>query len=425
MKVYQILPIAMISMGLIACGGGSGSNNDSTPATPIPVAPATNNTADQAKAKAEAEAKAKAEAEAKAKAEAEAKKKAEEAAKAKAEAEAKANQEQLNKLKEQALVKGLSQAEADKYAENSLNKIDAIAKANLDKAIADKALKDRAITVPTINGVKVHRNIAPFNTSALESGKSATTNVRVDGKPAIYYSHNSLSGTSSRSTGYVVMTINTDGYGLVDGKRVKQKIQGYEKVYFQPYSVVYGTTYHSAVIDDKTVVAKPQSQVDQIAGYAVTDWSLPKEGKATYQGKYFLDREDVINHISNRSSLDKDRLSTGFSYTVDFTGKVGYGSLAYTGDAWSINGGVSLEQGVIEKLNIDGVTTYGVRSTARNRDVKGTYELGLFGPNAEEVAGRVKLDNYSSYHTETGKMFLNNKSQYEIGFAGQRGEITK
>lgn len=49
-----------------------------------------------------------------------------------------------------------------------------------------------------------------------------------------------------------------------------------------------------------------------------------------------------------------------------------------------------------------------INSTARQSFNSGTYQLSFYGPKAEEVAGKVSFDNKDV-----------------VGFAGQRGEITK
>ncbi len=53
----------------------------------------------------------------------------------------------------------------------------------------------------------------------------------------------------------------------------------------------------------------------------------------------------------------------------------------------------------------------------------GNYVVGLFGPNAEELAGRVTINAPSAQvtnGTQTGR-----KDQVEIGVAGVRGSIQK
>lgn len=147
-----------------------------------------------------------------------------------------------------------------------------------------------------------------------------------------------------------------------------------------------------------------------------------------------------------RSTIDiqGDRKTSAYmmniNYTVDFESKTGSGlinNLAYFAPKYDT---LILQQGVLEKLNIDGITTYGIKSNIEgvkrvesgSEVMDGYYELGLYGPNAEEVAGRVVLNNYANNDPHkiynllyNGSLALNKNGGLEFGFAGQRGEITK
>lgn len=345
----------------------------------------------------------------------------------------KAKLEELKKpLIEKALKVGFSAAEADAYATKNVGLKDEVAEANLKSEIGAKANRDRALYIADIDGNAVVNQINAYQSSAYQSG----TKVNFKEPQKVYstgYYHEASSNTSKNAT------------VRIDGKNVTQTRVGNELVLIQPYSVVYGSLLSEASVGNKAIV-KPEDKyyfrVNEVAGYAVTDVSLPKEGKAVYSASTTHGMVDP-----SRAGLQGDHaLQVGnFKYTVDFGGKTGYGSMSLNGYLGPNQGGlgaynngayheVALQQGTLEKIKIDNVETYGVKgsvaTSARFGDdrknytsANGNYVVGLFGPNAEELAGRVTINAPSAQvtnGTQTGR-----KDQVEIGVAGVRGSIQK
>ena len=104
----------------------------------------------------------------------------------------------------------------------------------------------------------------------------------------------------------------------------------------------------------------------------IDNFHVPSSGKFNYVGE----------------ALSQEQTGK-FNYTVDFTAKTGSGSITDIAD------GITLHEGQIGKMshtNPDNtvVSGYGIGSSARsNSGLSGTYKLGFFGPNADEVAGVV------------------------------------
>ncbi|WP_202914457.1 factor H binding protein domain-containing protein, partial [Streptococcus sp. S784/96/1] len=63
--------------------------------------------------------------------------------------------------------------------------------------------------------------------------------------------------------------------------------------------------------------------------------------------------------------------------------------------------GCTIRRGNLTKVNLNGKSVTGVSGSAQ-ANAAGSYTLGLFGPQADEVAGKATID------------------QKEIGFAGQK-----
>ncbi len=381
-KQLNAAALLVLSASLAACSSGSGGGG--TPANPTPVV-----TADKAKL------------------------------------------EELKKpLIEKALKVGFSAAEADAYATKNVGLKDEVVEANLKSEIRAKANRDRALHIADIDGNAVVNQINAYQSSAYQSG----TKVNFKEPQKVYstgYYHEASSNTSKNAT------------VRIDGKNVTQTRVGNELVLIQPYSVVYGSLLSEASVGNKAIV-KPEDKyyfrVNEVAGYAVTDASLPKEGKAVYSASTTHGMVDP-----SRAGLQGDHaLQVGnFKYTVDFGGKTGYGSMSLNGYLGPNQGGlganhlgasheVALQQGVLEKIKIDNVETYGVKGSVATSarfgeknytSANGNYVVGLFGPNAEELAGRVTINAplaQVTNGTQTGR-----NDQVEIGIAGVRGSIQK
>lgn len=161
---------------------------------------------------------------------------------------------------------------------------------------------------------------------------------------------------------------------------------------------------------------------------ATKEFQFPTEGKATYTGVAF------------------DSHSQGtLTYNVDFAKKTGQGSI----EGLEHIGRLTLDQGEIYKSASSG----GMRARGRIsadewknvRDISGDYQLGFYGKNAEEIAGRATLSQspYGAWDSEKSTYLApvksisdkvlspdrhdmnSGKDSFDVGFGGTRGEIKK
>lgn len=173
-----------------------------------------------------------------------------------------------------------------------------------------------------------------------------------------------------------------------------------KRIYELPYSTVTGITGTKLQADGYT----GEVTDIQISGTPTLESALPKMGKVVYKGMAF-----------NKSTNPQDaEIVAGarpgdLVYTIDFDERTGHGKIS----ALQLDyGEFILGKGKLEKINLDGQEVMGVRS---NVDVDksviydnpkyvpaGNYELGIFGPNADSIAGKFK------------------NSAFDIGFGGTR-----
>ena len=194
--------------------------------------------------------------------------------------------------------------------------------------------------------------------------------VKINGKT--YNSGNiDLSGLGE---GIQRVSITEEATGTtVEGDKGKAVRNSILHIYQQPYSIVAGVEVKGGTVTApgfrETLTAEDVS-FDTVRGHATQ--TLPTSGKFNYVGEA-LSQEQT-------GRLD---------YTVDFAAKTGSGSIS------NIAGGITLNEGRIGAMshtNPDNtlISGHGISSTARsNSGLSGTYKLGFFGPNADEVAGVV------------------------------------
>ncbi|WP_308026490.1 factor H binding protein domain-containing protein [Neisseria mucosa] len=173
-----------------------------------------------------------------------------------------------------------------------------------------------------------------------------------------------------------------------------------KRIYELPYSTVTGITQTKRQANGYT-----EEVTDiQISGTPTLESALPKMGKVVYHGDAFNEQTDpvegTIGYGTSPGSLE---------YTIDFDERTGHGKIS----ALQLDfGDIMLRQGKLEKINLDGQEVMGVRSNvdvARSGNPDnpeyapaGNYELGVFGPNADSIAGKLK------------------NSAFDIGFGGTR-----
>ena len=159
------------------------------------------------------------------------------------------------------------------------------------------------------------------------------------------------------------------------------------KIYGQPYSVVVGNGTQTTTSDNYNGTQTTSNfAINKVAGLATLDQNVPTTGKAVYTGGAF-------SAVSDNGKLN---------YLVDFDKRKGSGDI----QGLTEFGAVKLQEGDLTKVNLNGKSVTGVIGNAQ-AIASGSYMLGLFGPQADEVAGKATI------------------AQKEIGFGGTRGEITK
>ena len=173
-----------------------------------------------------------------------------------------------------------------------------------------------------------------------------------------------------------------------------------KRLYELPYSTVTGITKTKLQANGYT----GEVTDIQISGIPTLESALPKMGKVIYKGIAF-------NKFTNPQDAEivAGARPGDLEYTIDFDERTGHGKIS----ALQLDyGEFILGKGKLEKINLDGQEVIGVRS---NVDVyvgtyidnqrlvpAGGYELGVFGPNADSIAGKLK------------------NSAFDIGFGGTR-----
>ncbi|MDK4527704.1 factor H binding family protein [Kingella kingae] len=205
-----------------------------------------------------------------------------------------------------------------------------------------------------------------------------------------YLPHNEL-------TDLTMQTKHTLTYNVsqLDQKQYRYKKTENVRAYNQNYSTVVGfdtTGIETEMIGYDTDKSEKKPYSDKLMdSYAVTGVSieqaaLPATGSYTYTGKAFTatDNDGVLN------------------YTINFDKKSGSGSIT----GIDKTGEITLKEGRI------GTYTHGTKTSTAGigetqattaNGTAGTYTLGIFGANAEEVAGTVNF-----------------KGLEHVGFGGKR-----
>lgn len=205
-----------------------------------------------------------------------------------------------------------------------------------------------------------------------------------------YLPHNEL-------TDLTMQTKHTLTYNVsqLDQKQYRYKKTENVRAYNQNYSTVVGfdtTGIETEMIGYDTDKSEKKPYSDKLMdSYAVTGVSieqaaLPATGSYTYTGKAFTatDNDGVLN------------------YTINFDKKSGSGSIT----GIDKTGEITLKEGRIGTYTHGTKTsTVGIGETQATtaNGTAGTYTLGIFGANAEEVAGTVNF-----------------KGLEHVGFGGKR-----
>ncbi|QIW15145.1 hypothetical protein A4G20_01660 [Pasteurellaceae bacterium RH1A] len=180
---------------------------------------------------------------------------------------------------------------------------------------------------------------------------------------------------------------------------------GQDRGYVQNYSAVLGRVRDARVSKDGETTSS-RFTIDSVIGdLTSSDVVAQTKGTANYQGIAF-----GAYGVGN------------FAYTVDFDNKSGSGSIKNLVDVADVSD-VVLHEGKIDGNIIQSsVVTENpfYKAEGAYGPVSGTYTLGLYGPNAEEVAGRVVFDNVPNSMRRANLKTPEGGNTAHIGFAGTK-----
>ena len=152
-------------------------------------------------------------------------------------------------------------------------------------------------------------------------------------------------------------------------------------LYQQPYSVVAAIQNTGGKVTGNGLnenLDRQDFDVNYVQGELTK--TLPSTGSFNYKGVAFTETE--------QGNLD---------YTINFDTKKGAGSISGINEAGLINLHESNITDVSHTNSLDGssLSGFGVANgiATSEKAGNGTYKLGIFGPNADEIAGSVLRDN--------------------------------
>lgn len=202
-----------------------------------------------------------------------------------------------------------------------------------------------------------------------------TYEITIDGKK---YSGSNLD-LGSLGQGLQRLDVQEKGTAKISGETYTATMKSKLHLYQQPYSIIAGMQRLGGSVTGSDIgdpIDPINLDIDTVKGQ--TTQALPTAGIYNYSGIAFTQDE--------QGKLD---------YQVDFDKHIGSGSITGITEA----GKITLETGNIGKLshtNFDKsvVSGHGITGAAKSeRHGEGTYKLGFFGPNAEEIAGVVEQKN--------------------------------
>ncbi|HGG8529764.1 TPA: factor H-binding protein [Neisseria meningitidis] len=164
----------------------------------------------------------------------------------------------------------------------------------------------------------------------------------------------------------------------VDGRLITLE-SGEFQVYKQSHSAL--TALQTEQVQDSEdsgkMVAKRQFRIGDIAGEHTSFDKLPKGGSATYRGTAF----------------GSDDAGGKLTYTIDFAAKQGHGKIEHLKSP-ELN--VELATAYIKPDEKHHAVISG--SVLYNQDEKGSYSLGIFGGQAQEIAGSAEVETANGIH---------------------------
>ncbi|AGH37643.1 factor H binding protein domain-containing protein [Bibersteinia trehalosi] len=382
MSIKKVTLASLILLTLTACSSGGSGGSSNNVAKPNTQPQTTQQQTD--KAAAEKAAKEKAEAERLA---------AEKAAKEKAEAERLAAKKAAKEKAEAERLAAEKAAKEKAEAERLAAEKAAREKAEAERLAAEKAAKEKA-EAERLAAEKAAKEKAEAERLAAEkAAKEKAEAERLAAEKAEKEKVEAERLAAEKAAIIKAKGIDDENYGIrfndfketAEGK-IKVRTQSY--LYNQPYSVVTALEVERKGWENGKYIDKSDKTIT-VKGLKTE--KLPTEGKATYEGKAFNYHGDTGH-------------SGGFlTYNVDFTNRTGSGRVE--GD-WGMY--ILLDKGSIEKNSISSTTHqyYG-----NSHYVDGKYQIEFFGPNAEEISGKIQTDIDPNGRRES------------FGLSGTRGDI--
>ncbi|MDO9795898.1 factor H binding family protein [Glaesserella parasuis] len=393
MSLKKVTLASLILLGLTACGSSGGGSSDST------VNQNTSQTAEQqaqadklAAEKAEKERLAKKEAERLAAEQAEkerlAKEEAERLAAEQAEKERLAKEEAERLAAEQAEKERLAKEEAERLAAEQAEK-ERLAKEEAERLAAEQAEKDRlakeeaerlaaeekARQEKLASLVAIAKEAGLTDSQAMQVAKNNMTSSEDQFIQAIEtFKIDSAKGFSEDAYQQGFNHLNYSSSSSASNSCVNSVCTSWSGTTTTKYSVVSGDySARQGLLNGSWIDESSFSNI-QVKGLKTQKDAIPNEGAATYSGKAF-----------------EGKTAGDLTYNVDFATRVGSGSVS----------GLPVGQVTLGEAKINGTALSGKANS------NGNYRLEFFGPNAEEIGGKMSLDG-------------NN-----YGLAGTRGEIQK
>lgn len=148
-------------------------------------------------------------------------------------------------------------------------------------------------------------------------------------------------------------------------------------VYKQPYSVVAGQYFGEQKFPTPYENLSAHEKFDSVDFAGQATQILPTTGLYNYKGVVF----------------DKDAKKGELSYAIDFATKLGKGSANINGKSAVLDEATISQFTAKHHSNGFGFTGYGIAGKASSNGESGHYDLGIFGDNAQEIAGRVEFEN--------------------------------
>ena len=313
-------------------------------------------------------------------------------------------------LKRQAIEAGLTEKRAQDYASTNVNKSEEVATGALTSAVAQQNTDKSTLIKQGKNSGLNDTFASQYAVNNIDTNKTKLA----DALDSIALQQaNQIKKTAIDTRAGREIGTNKSFFVQIDDKSnnpqgQKSQYKATQYIYRQPYSIVVGTALDTNIKDGIDSSPEWTTYMTSVSGFATPETALPTVGKATYTGK------GVYMHTSY-----------DLNYNVDFAKRVGSGTLTGEYILTHFGNSLNLNEGQIKTITLNDQKVTGISGIATgtggnyiNQD--GTYQLGFFGPRAQEISGRVEMpaDGMNGYGN-------NNKGMPELGFGGTRGEISK